>query len=627
MKPSHCAALAITIALGTLVALTSLTAACSTRNDRELESDVRAAVEKSLPILQASARTWFEERSCTSCHHLGLGMMTVALARERGFAVDEPMFAEQLAHARGARPGAREEILQGDAGINAQIGQSYKLFALAAANAPADSGTDARALFLAGKQGPDGHWRSISHRPPHEDSEFTATALAARMIQLYSPPGRAPGIARQVERAQAWLATATPRSTEERVMQLFGLSWTGGSPSSIAAARAALLAEQRADGGWAQIATRASDAYATGQSLAALNQAAGLPVTDAAYERGLAYLLRTQLADGTWHVATRRKTEGLTYFETGFPHGEDQFISYAGSAWATTAFALAVRPGPSPVLTRTERSARQVPSTPADDGVTPLMEAVLHGELDLVRALLDGGADVNASSQRGLTALMCAPGDVVIARLLIERGANVEARTTLGFNAAILAAGWNGGTDVLKLLVDHGADIDAHAEDGTTALMRAALAGDHDAIELLLAHGADIDAVDAESTSALAGTVFQGDVATLRVLLARGAQLDAEVADGESTLLHAAAIDGFPEVLEALIEAGARIDARDEEGKTALMWAATVDWGNDRSVSTLLTRGADVAVRDAEGVTAFEFAERHGHRLAAKLLRSSAKSK
>lgn len=603
----------------------ALTAACGPRDDRLSESEVRSAVESSLPLLQESARAWFDKRSCLSCHHHNLGMMTVALARERGFPVDEPKFAEQLVQAQRALSRAREDILQGDAGINAQIGQGYKLMALAAAQAPADVHTDARALFLSGKQGRDGHWRSISHRPPHEDSEFTATAVAARAMQLYAPPGRAPVIARQVERARAWLASANPRDTEDCVMQLFGLAWTGGSEASITAARTALLAEQRPDGGWAQIATRASDAYATGQTLTALHQAAHLPVTDAAYQRGLAFLMRTQQRDGSWLVETRRRTEGLAHFETGFPHGEHQFISYAASAWATMALVLAVRPGPSPVLASTAPAARAAatkdPSRPAEDGLTPLMEAVLRGDKDGVRALLDGGSDVNASSPHGLTALMCAAGDPALARILVERGANIEAQSELGFNATILAAGWSGGSEVLKLLLDRGAALDVRAKDGTTALMRAAMAGDHETIGLLLARGAKVDDADKQPATALEVAVWQGDAGTVRFLLERGAAPDAQRAAGEATPLHPATIDGFPEIVDLLLEARARIDARDEDGKTALMWAATVDWGDARAVRSLLAHGADPSARDRDGVTALEFAERHGHRLALELLR------
>ena len=57
------------------------------------------------------------------------------------------------------------------------------------------------------------------------------------------------------------------------------------------------------------------------------------------YQRGVGFLLKTQLDDGSWHVRSRSKPFQL-YFESGFPHGKDQFISVAASGWATTALAL-----------------------------------------------------------------------------------------------------------------------------------------------------------------------------------------------------------------------------------------------------------------------------------------------
>jgi ankyrin repeat protein len=628
MSPFHTLFPAAMLARATAVVIPALTAACGIHEVSVADSNVISAVEASLPLLQRSGAAWFEERTCVSCHHLALGMMSVGLARERGFSIDEDLFAGQLAHLQDSLSTPREQILQGKAGINGQLGQAYKLWALASANEPADANTDARALFLAGIQGRDGHWRSGSHRPPLEDSEFTATALAARAMQLYVPSGHARTIASQVAEARAWLEAAVPRSTEERVMQLFGLAWTGASRESIALARTALLNEQRPDGGWAQLPTRTSDAYATGQTLAALNQVADLSVDDAVYQRGLEFLLRTQRPDGTWHVATRRKSGGLPYFETGFPHGEDQFISYAASAWATMALTLAIQPGMSPIFTCTAPLARKPTSSPPTDGFTPLMEAVLQGQLADVRALLDSGSDVNAGSENGLTALMCAAGDVAVARLLIERGANVDARTALGFNAAILAAGRHGGGKVLELLAEHGADLSVQAGDGTTALLAAAMSGDHEKIDFLLAHGVDVDIHGKNSETALTVAVWQGDARTVRHLLARGADPDAKHNADEETPLFSATLDGFPEVVEALLAAGARTDARDEDRKTPLMWAATVDWGDDRSLRTLLAHGADPLARDKDGATPLDLAERHANRLAAETLRSaSAKAK
>ena len=73
-----------------------------------------------------------------------------------------------------------------------------------------------------------------------------------------------------------------------------------------------------------------------------------LPVSAPVYRRGLRFLIRTQLADGSWHVRSRSKPF-QTYYESGFPHGKDQFISITASGWATAALALGWAPVPEPL--------------------------------------------------------------------------------------------------------------------------------------------------------------------------------------------------------------------------------------------------------------------------------------
>jgi hypothetical protein len=79
-----------------------------------------------------------------------------------------------------------------------------------------------------------------------------------------------------------------------------------------------------------------SDAYATGQSLAALAMAQPDLVKSDAYRRGIEYLLRIVEPDGSWHV--RSRAFGFQpYFESGFPHGHDQWVSMAATSWAAVA--------------------------------------------------------------------------------------------------------------------------------------------------------------------------------------------------------------------------------------------------------------------------------------------------
>ena len=124
-------------------------------------------------------------------------------------------------------------------------------------------------------------------------------------------------------------------------MQLLGLGWSGLSAQNVTLKKfvSELLWDQRPDGGWAQLPTLESDAYATGQALVALREAGGLAVSSPAYRRGVQFLLNTQREDGSWYVKTRA-IPLQPYFESGFPYGRDQWISAAATNWATTALAL-----------------------------------------------------------------------------------------------------------------------------------------------------------------------------------------------------------------------------------------------------------------------------------------------
>ena len=292
--------------------------------------------------MQASMDTWVRETSCLSCHHQGLGPMAVSLAKERGLSIDQESLDEQMRRLRVGAEGYAA-ILQGDFGINTAFSLSYMLLGRAAAGHPRNDMTDAMVYNLAGYQSDRGAYTSQSHRPPLEDSAVTATALASRALILFGPEGRSQEIEEKLDRARSWLEAVEPSSNEERVMRLLGLGWTGAPDRSIHEAAEDLLHRQRPDGGWAQITTLESDAYATGQALVALHQAAELPVGHDAHRRGIAFLLDTQRGDGSWLVRQRDypgrpKNE---YFETGFPHRESQFISTAGTSWAAMALALA----------------------------------------------------------------------------------------------------------------------------------------------------------------------------------------------------------------------------------------------------------------------------------------------
>ena len=305
-------------------------------------ASARAAVERSLPLLQSSDVTFVKKSGCVSCHNNNLTAMTVSIARKNRLTVDETIARQQLKTIGSYLDNWRERVLR-DHGIPGDADTvSYILVGLAAENYPPDATTDAMAHFLKTRQAPDGRWRILIHRPPIESSDITVTATSLRALRVYGVKSQRAGYEKAIEAAAKWLTLAQPRTTEERAFQLLGLLWASASKDAIQKASRALLAEQRPDGGWSQIPTLPSDAYGTGQALVALREAAGLPVTDPAYQRGLRFLIDTQLEDGSWYVRSR-SMPFQPFFESGFPHGHDQWISAAASNWATMALSLAAQ--------------------------------------------------------------------------------------------------------------------------------------------------------------------------------------------------------------------------------------------------------------------------------------------
>ncbi len=299
-------------------------------------ASVRAAVERSLPLLQRADVTFLQKSGCVSCHNNSLTAMTVASARTAGIPVDERAARSQRKEVGAYLEVWRERVLQGMGVPGDSSTINYLLAGLAAEGFRADPATDAMARYLKNDQMPDGRWRLIATRPPLGSNEFEVAAVALRGLQFYAPKAMRADFEKAVWRTADWLRTAEPRTTADRGFQLLGLAWAGESKDALKKLATGLMTEQREDGGWGQLPTMTSDAYATGQALAALHQSGAAAPPDSAYQRGVKYLLSTQLEDGSWHVRSR-SIPFQPYFESGFPHGRDQWISAAATNWAVMA--------------------------------------------------------------------------------------------------------------------------------------------------------------------------------------------------------------------------------------------------------------------------------------------------
>jgi hypothetical protein len=300
----------------------------------------RESVELALSLLQKSSTQFLRVSGGASCHHQSIPQMVAGLARERGWAVDEKT-AKQQAGAVASMIGLAAELVKEkpESLPDPPIVAGYWLLGLHADGYPADERTAAMVRLLGRQQNADGGFTGMAARPPQESSPFTATALALRGMQFYGGPESAQAI----ERAAAWLERNRPVTNEDRAMRLMGLAWVRPESAEVGRTVRELLAAQREDGGWAQLAHLETDAYATGMTLVALREAGAVPVSGEVYRRGVGYLLRTQLPDGSWHVRTRA-FPFQPYKESGFPHGKDQWISASGTGWAAMALAHTVEP-------------------------------------------------------------------------------------------------------------------------------------------------------------------------------------------------------------------------------------------------------------------------------------------
>lgn len=311
------------------------------------EAAIRGAVAKAHAVLWKGVEGHAEHRSCFTCHNHGVPMLAFATARERGFAVPEKDFADLIEFSTAYFESYRERFLRGRGPGPLSLGGAtdttgWGLFALGVAGKEPDAVTAAAVEYTLQRDQNRDHWTAWGpSRPPAEGSAFMPTALAILGLRMYGLPEHRERIEKRVQMARAWLLTAPAQDTEDRVFRLLGLQAAGATPDDIRRAVADLVRSQRADGGWGQTDAMASDAYATGSALSALQMGGGMLVNDPVYRRGVAYLLRTQLGDGSWLVQSR-SFPVQPYYESGFPHGRNQFISSAATAWAATALTLAI---------------------------------------------------------------------------------------------------------------------------------------------------------------------------------------------------------------------------------------------------------------------------------------------
>jgi len=321
------------------------------------EESLRAAVARSLPLLKAGAQGAIaHKRKCFMCHNQALPVFAMQAAHVRGFQIDEEFLREQLQFTADFLKRNQERYLKGEGQGGQADMAGYALWMLDVGGWTPDETTAAVAEYFLKFQSEQDHWKSVSNRPPSEKSPFTASYVALRGLRHFGLPEQQARIDKRRGEVRDWLLATPASDTEDRVFRLRAMHDVEVPQEQLREAAGDLLKSQRPDGSWSQDAERDGDAYATGSALVALHATGQLSADDDAYRRGLAFLLKSQLEDGSWHVVSHSKPF-QAYFESGYPHGADQFISIAAAGWATTAMALALpetKPSSGPEPAKTE---------------------------------------------------------------------------------------------------------------------------------------------------------------------------------------------------------------------------------------------------------------------------------
>ncbi|XP_076458680.1 ankyrin repeat and KH domain-containing protein 1-like isoform X4 [Babylonia areolata] len=245
-----------------------------------------------------------------------------------------------------------------------------------------------------------------------------------------------------------------------------------------------------------------------------------------------------------------------------------------------------------------------------ENGHTPLMEAASAGHVDIAQQLLAAGAGINTHSnefKESALTLACYKGHLEMVKFLLDAGADQEHKTD-EMHTALMEASMDGHVEVARLLLDSGAQVNMPVDSFESPLTLAACGGHVELANLLIERGANIEEVNDEGYTPLMEAAREGHGEMVVLLLSHGADINAQTEETQETALTLACCGGFKEVAEFLIKAGADL----ELGCSTPLMEASQE-GHLDLVDFLLGEASNVHAQTGTNDTALTYACENGH--------------
>lgn len=264
-----------------------------------------------------------------------------------------------------------------------------------------------------------------------------------------------------------------------------------------------------------------------------------------------------------------------------------------------------------------------------EKGSTPLIIATILGHFDLVKFLVNQGADIEAKDQQGRTSLLFAikntfenvvavlkPGEdnekkfLAMADFFISHGADINCQDING-GSPLLYVTHSGSFAAMKYLIEKGADVNRENNKGMTPIIIAVKDNKLEKVQLLINSGTlDLNKKESLGRPPLWFSVQNTGMECAKLLIDHGADINEKLPSGDTLLMDAIQREFFI-FADLLMEKGAGVNGVNKKGETALILA--VEKNNLGIIKKLVEGGADINAKDNKGITPFYAASRRGN--------------